>query len=102
VAFNPPRKNVSFTFAVALPDMANPGKFKVSPTIAAGDAKVDIDGAGFNNLATLPDVQPAASRRVRVQLSAGEMNGDVITVQCVDQTSPAEWAEVIVVIDTAT
>lgn len=73
--------------------MNNPGSFKSSPTIAAGDFKVDKDGAGLNNLATLPAVDPAASVLVKVTLSATEMNADVVTVVCIDQTNPKEWAD---------
>jgi hypothetical protein len=98
--YNPPIKNQDFVIRVSLADMANAGRFKASPTIAAGDFQVDIDGAGFGNLATLPSVDPAASRAVKISLSASEMNGDVITIQCVDQTSPPEWADLVISIPT--
>lgn len=98
--YNPPKKNEDFKVRIGLEDMASPGSFKVAPTIAAGDFKVDIDGGGFTNLTTLPSVSPAAGRAVLVELSAAEMNGDVITVQCVDQTAPKEWADLIVSIPT--
>lgn len=95
-----PKKNTAFTFAVGLVDSANQPAFKATPTLAAGDFKVDIDGAGFNNLTTLPTVTPAAGRRVQVALSATEMNGDIITVQCVDATG-AEWDDVLITINTS-
>lgn len=98
--YNPPVKNQDFIIRIALEDMANPGRFKANPTIAAGDFKVDIDGGGFANLATLPSVDPASGRAVKITLSSTEMNGDVITVQCVDQTSPPEWADLIFSIPT--
>lgn len=98
--YNPPKKNEDFKIRISLEDYANPGNFKASPTIAAGDFKLDIDGAGFNNLATLPSVSPAAGRSVLLELSASEMNGDVITVMCVDQTSPKEWADLAISIPT--
>lgn len=101
MAYNPPRKNQALTFAVGLADLSGQANLRVNPTIAAGDFKVDVDGAGFNNLATLPDVQPAGNVRVRIQLSAGEMNGDVISVRCVDATSPKEWGDLLVVILTS-
>lgn len=90
---NPPRKNQAFTLRIALSDFATPGALKASPTIAAGDFKVDIDGAGLNNLATLPSVSPAASVWVLITLSATEMNGDLISVQCIDQTATKEWED---------
>jgi hypothetical protein len=76
------------------------GSFKSSPTIATGDWKVDIDGGGFNNLATLPTVSPAANIAVLIELSSTEMNGDVITIRGVDQTSPKEWADFFLSIPT--
>lgn len=92
-SYNPPTKNEEFIIRISLEDMNNPGSFKASPTIAAGDFKVDKDGAGLNNLATLPAVDPAASVLVKVTLSATEMNADVVTVVCIDQTNPKEWAD---------
>ena len=76
------------------------GSFKSSPTIAAGDFKVDKDGGGLTNLATLPAVDPAASVLVKVTLSATEMNADVVTIVGVDQTSPKEWADFVLSIPT--
>ena len=98
--YNPPIKNQDFLIRVGLEDMATAGSLKASPTIASGDFKVDIDGGGFTNLATLPSVSPAAGRAVLITLSASEMNGDVITVQCVDQTSPKEWTDLLFSIPT--
>jgi hypothetical protein len=98
--YNPPNKNENFLARIALEDMANPGEFKASPTIAAGDFTVDKDGAGFTNLGTLPSVSPAASVAVLITLSSDEMNADVVTVKCVDQTSPKEWADLIFCIPT--
>lgn len=98
--YNPPVKNEEFKFRVELEDYNAPGRFRVNPTIAAGDAQVDKDGAGFANLATLPTVSPAAGRCVLVELSATEMNADVVTVQIVDQTAPPEWCDYAVSIIT--
>ena len=98
--YNPPDKNEDFIIRVALEDMTNPGEFKAAPTIAAGDFKVDKDGGGLTNLATLPSVDPAGTRLVKITLSSDEMNADVVTVQCVDQTSPKEWADLIFSIPT--
>jgi hypothetical protein len=100
--YNPPVKNEDFLIRVALEDIENPGSFKSNPTIASGDFKVDIDGAGFNNLSTLPSVSPAGSVAVLITLSASEMNGNVITVTAVDQTNPKEWADFAVSIPTTT
>src|SRR5688572_9473237 len=92
-ASNPPVKNEEFIAYIALEDMANPGSFKANPTIAAGDFQVSKDGGAFANLNTLPAVTPASGRAVKITLSATEMNADSVFVQCVDQTSPKEWAD---------
>ena len=98
--YNPPVKNEEFKIRIALEDYANPGNFKSAPTIAAGDFKVDIDAGGLTNLATPPTVSPAASVLVLISLSAAEMNGDVITLVCIDQTSPKEWSDLVISIPT--
>ena len=92
-AYNPPNKGEAFITYIALTNNSAVGSYKAGPTIAAGDFKVDIDGGGFTNLATLPSVEPAASIWVKITLSTSEMNGDVILVQCIDQTDPKEWAD---------
>lgn len=99
-AVNPPVNAVAYITYIALEDMANPGSYKANPTLASGDAKVSIDGGAFNDLATLPAVTPAAGRAVKVSLSAGEMTGDNIFVQMVDQTNPKEWADYAFTIQT--
>lgn len=98
--YNPPTKAEDFKIRIALESMAAAGTFKTTPTIAAGDFQVDIDGAGFTNLATLPSVSPAGTCAVLLTLSAAEMTGDVITVRGVDQTSPKEWGDFFLSIPT--
>lgn len=98
--YNPPVKNEEFKVRVSLEDFANPGSFKSSPTLAAGDVKVDKDGGGLTNLTTLPSVSPASSILVLVELTATEMNADVVTIAFVDQTSPKEWADLVISIPT--
>lgn len=98
--YNPPVKGEDFLFRISLEDYANPGNFKSNPTIAAGDFKVDKDAGGLTNLATLPSVSPASSVLVLITLSSTEMNADVVTLVCIDQTSPKEWADLVVSIPT--
>jgi hypothetical protein len=98
--YNPPIKNEEFKVRISLEDYVNPGNFKAAPTIAAGDFKVDKDGAGLNNLTTLPTVSPAAGVLVLIELSATEMNADVVTVVCIDQTSPKQWSDLVISIPT--
>ncbi len=98
--YNPPKKNEDFKIRISLEDYTNPGNFKSNPTIAAGDFKVAVDATALANLATLPTVSPASTVCVLIELSAGEMNGDVITIVCIDQTSPKEWADFVISIPT--
>ncbi len=97
--YNPPVKNEDFKIRVGLAAIDAPG-LKSSPTIAAGDFKVDKDGAGLNNLATLPSVSPGSSVCVLLELSATEMNADVVTIVGIDQTNPKEWNDFILSIPT--
>jgi hypothetical protein len=90
---NPPKKNQAFSFTAGLDDMAVVGSLKSTPTLASGDFKVDKDGGGFNNLATLPTVTPSSNVAVLFSLSATEMNADIVTIIGVDQTTPKEWAD---------
>jgi hypothetical protein len=94
--YNPPVKNEDFIFFIALEDYANPGNFRSSPTIAAGDFQVSKDGGSFANLTTLPTVSPASSEMVQISLSATEMNADNVSIRCKDQTTPKEWADTII------
>ena len=98
--YNPPVKNEDFSIQISLEDYSNPGNFKSSPTIAAGDFKVSKDGGALANLSTLPSVAPAASVLVTIALSATEMNADVVSIVCVDQTSPKEWSDLVISIPT--
>ena len=91
--YNPPVKGENFLIRISLADMATAGRFKSSPTIASGDFNVDKDGAGLTPLGTLPSVSPASTKLVLITLSATEMNADVVTVVCSDQTDPPEWAD---------
>jgi len=100
--YNPPVKGQDFVFRTSLDDYAVPGRHKVSPTIAAGDFKIDKDGGGLNNLATLPTVDPTGTQLVKITLSSTEMNADVVTVVCKDQTTPPEWSDMVISILTTT
>lgn len=98
--YNPPKKNEDFLFRIALEDFENPGNFKSTPTIAAGDFKVAVDATALANLGTLPTVSPSSTVLVLITLSASEMNGDVITLVCIDQTNPKEWSDAVICIPT--
>lgn len=95
-----PKKNTAFKCYIGLVDQSNTKLLKANPTIAAGDFKVSIDGGAFANLTTLPSANPASGRAVMIDLSAAEMNGDNIQVQCVD-ASGAEWCDQFLNIQTS-
>lgn len=97
--YNTPKKNTAFKFYIGLVDQSNTKLLKANPTIASGDFKVSIDGGAFANLTTLPSANPASGRAVMVDLSAAEMNGDNIVVQCVDAAG-AEWCDQIINLQT--
>ena len=99
----PPKKGVAFSFTTALTDQSDTKLLKANPTIAAGDCQVSKDYGAFANLATLPDAEPDAGYAIRVQLSATEMDADVVTVLFHDAAG-AEWCDQLITIltDTAT
>lgn len=99
--YNPPKKNEDFIIRIALRDCSDPRSFKSSPTLAAGDFKVDKDGGGLTNLGTTPSVSPAATVCVLLTLSSTEMNADVVTVVGIDQTNPKEWCDFVLTIPTS-
>lgn len=99
-SYIPPKKNTAFIIYVTLSAQANATAFQSSPTLAAGDFKVSIDGGALANLATLPTVTPAAGKIVKISLSASEMNGDNICVIGSDAAG-AEWRDIFINIQTS-
>lgn len=97
--YNPPKKNEDFIFYVGFRDRTT-GRFLATPTIAAGDCKVKGDSGTFANLTTLPAQDNAGEYVVKVTVSATEMNVDNVVLRFIDQTSPAEWEDIIISIPT--
>lgn len=95
-----PKKNTQYIFYASLVSQANTKTMQSNPTIAAGDFKVSTDGGALGNLGTLPAVTPASSVMVKFTLSTSEMNGDNITVVCID-ASGAEWCDAVFNIQTS-
>jgi len=96
----PPKKNTATDLYVALRSQADSTIFRVNPTIAAGDFKIIIDGGAAANCTNLPAVTPAGGKWVKIVLTAAEMNGDMIIVQCSDAAG-AEWMDVGVTLNTS-
>lgn len=87
-----PKKNTAFTLYLPFRTWGT-SEWRATPTIAAGDVQVSIDGGAFANTATLPAETPASGKAMKIALSAAEMNGDAIVVRCVDQTANKEWED---------
>lgn len=93
-----PIKNQAFTFTVALLSQANGFIFKTTPTLAAGDVLVSIDGANFANIGTLP-TQIQTTGVLAVALTSSEMNGNRIEILFHDAAG-AEWQDALITIYT--
>lgn len=96
----PPKKNQAFVLYVGLISQADTKLLQANPTLAAGDVKVATDDGVPANLATLPVVDADFTDRVKVSMSAGEMNGDRISVIFSDAAG-AEWADLFIDIPTS-
>jgi hypothetical protein len=66
------------------------GQYKSTPTLAAGDFKIEKDGGAAANLATLPTVAPAGGISVAITFSAAEMQCRQAVLRLADQAG-AEW-----------
>ncbi len=88
----------TFTFYLpGLEDQANAGLWKSSPTIAAADFTISVNGGAFEALDNTPTVKPTGGTQIEFVLSAAETTaageGGSITVNCVDAAG-AEWYSV--------
>jgi len=97
---NPPKKNQAFVTYITLRDATDNLSLKSSATIASGDFKISKDGGAFSNLATLPTVTPSGTVSIKLDLSSTEMNADQVLITWIDQTSPKEWADGSLAINT--
>lgn len=95
----PPKKNSAYVFWTGLVSQVDTKLLQSSPTLAAGDVKVSINGGAFANLGTLPVVTPASTKAVKCSLAAAEMNGDNIIVLFSDAAG-AEWCDQFVNLQT--
>lgn len=93
-----PKKGIAYDFPIGLVDSLNTAKFKVDPTLVAGDFKISKDYGNFVNLDTLPAVLPAGSASVKVILSSDENNADKIIITGIDLLGD-EWNDTFIFID---
>ena len=82
--------NTAMVDYVSLVD-ATTGFVLANPTLAAGDVKLFLDNVDMGNLDTIPDVNPAVGKQVRIRLAAVETVGSKVKIVFHDQTGQAEW-----------
>lgn len=97
-----PKRGVAWQTSISLGSVADAGEIQISPTLAAGDVSVSLDGGALANIATLPSESPAGSGLLSVSLSDAEMTADVLVVRFRDQTDPAEWQDLTLTVPTLT
>ena len=66
------------------------GQYRVTPTLASGDFKIEKDGGAAANLATLPAVEPSGGTSVLFEFSAVEMQCRQAVVTMIDAAG-TEW-----------
>lgn len=92
--------NTAYAFYLTLTSQADTRVFQNNPTLAAGDVKLSLDGGALVNITTLPVVTPAASKWVKVNLTAAEVNATVTGVLFSDAAG-AEWCDLAYPIETS-
>jgi hypothetical protein len=97
----PPTYGQAYTFTRGLYDTTGGGRFRVNPTLAAGDFKIAKDNGALVNLTNLPVVAPAGSPLVSFSLTAAEMTATRVTILGVDQAG-SEWTEFMEHLEPAT
>ena len=71
------------------------GQYKITPTLAAGDFKIEKDGGAAANLDTLPAVAPAGGSSLDITFSAANMQAKHVTLRMVDAAG-AEWNDDVI------
>jgi len=95
----PPKKNTAFVVYIGLVSVAAPTVLQANPTLAAGDVKVAIDDGAPVNITVLPVVDADFTKRVKVSVSAAQMNGDNISILFSDAAG-GEWCDLLINIQT--
>mgnify|MGYP001569179185 CR=1 FL=1 len=96
----PPKINTIYIFYISLVSQANTKIFQVNPTLAAADFNVATDDGAPAALGTTPVIDADFTRRVKVTLSAAEMNGGNVTFIASDNAG-AEWCDLTINIQTS-
>ena len=95
----PAKKNSEYIFYTSLASQAYPYIFQDNPTLVDGDVKVAVDDAAPANIINLPEVDADFAKRIKITLTASEMNGDNITIIFSD-VAGNEWCDHVVNIQT--
>jgi len=90
MSFNLAIYGVEFVFYHALESQSSPGNFQTNPTLASGDVTISKDGGSASNLNTTPAATPAGGKRIKVTVSATEMQADDISLVFSDAAGD-EW-----------
>ena len=78
------------------------GAAVTTPTIVAGDVLVMGDYSNPVNIATLPTAVGTSTRQYKQFLTQAETNYDILIIEYVDQTAPAEWDPMTAIISFGT
>lgn len=97
--YNPPTRGLEYICYVRLVSQANTKLFQVNPTLASGDVLICKDDGAPANLATLPVVDADHTTRVKVTISATEMQANNISLLFSDAAG-AEWCDASLEIQT--
>lgn len=90
MSFNLAIYGVEYVFYHALESQSAPGTLQANPTLASGDVTISKDGGLAANLNTIPAATPASGKRLKVTVSATEMQADDISIVFSD-ASGSEW-----------
>lgn len=96
---NPPIRGLAYTFYLSLPAQSDPKVMMPNPTLSAGDVKIAKDDGAPANINTLPVVDADFTKRVKVVVSASEMDADNVSIIFSDAAG-AEWCDVTINIQT--
>ena len=98
-SFVTPKKNTQFIFYISLVSQTDTKIMQVNPTLAAADFNVATDDGAPGALGTTPVIDADFTRRVKVTLAAGEMNGDNVTFIASDAAG-SEWCDLTINLQT--
>ena len=91
-------QHATFYFGFLDPDSSDGDLLQSSPTLAAGDARIMIDGGSWAATSATPAWESEGIGSIT--LTATEMQGEILVLKIRDQTTPREWVTVSFVVHT--